>query len=418
MGDTVIRVENLGKKYLIRHQLPAGQATLKDYLVDSAKALGQRIRHLGGKSSKNNEASREEFWALKDVSFEVKQGDRLGVIGRNGAGKSTLLKILSQITEPTTGEIRIQGRIASLLEVGTGFHPDLTGRENIFLNGSILGMSKTEIKQKFDEIVAFSEIEKFLDTPVKRYSSGMYVRLAFSVAAHLDPEILIIDEVLAVGDSSFQQKCLTKIDDFSRQDGKVIFFVSHNMQAVRRLCNHVLLLDKGTAITNYTVEDAIQKYLSKSYLSNFNIELDSLPRSSGLGVIARLNRIQLLQNTTLSYGKPLGLLFTIECFYEVNDLVIGIGFDTLEGNRIMTLDSDHNHPPLRLSKGIHDIKFYLDRNPLNPGIYSIGVTLLSKGNDLDTAPLQITWEVISDEKDLITDRGYGGCRLAVNVAVT
>src|SRR5919199_1343351 len=214
MSDTVIRVENLGKKYILGHQKQERYAALRDVIAKKSKSLGRKVLKPFDKQIPQQTA--EGFWALKDVSFEIKQGDRVGIIGRNGAGKSTLLKILSRITEPTCGRISIKGRVASLLEVGTGFHPELTGRENIFLNGAILGMSKAEIKRKFDEIVAFAEVEKFLYTPVKRYSSGMYVRLAFAVAAHLEPEILVVDEVLAVGDAAFQKKCLGKMGEVAR----------------------------------------------------------------------------------------------------------------------------------------------------------------------------------------------------------
>ncbi len=218
--STVISVENLGKKYLLSHQRESQPyVALRDVIADGFKGIGRRFASAFSQSPITNHQSlkSEDFWALKDVSFEVKQGDRIGIIGRNGAGKSTLLKILSRITEPTTGRVRIKGRVASLLEVGTGFHPELTGRENIFLNGAILGMSRAEIRRKFDEIVDFAEIEKFLDTPVKRYSSGMYVRLAFAVAAHLEPEILIVDEVLAVGDAQFQKKCLGKMEEVGKR---------------------------------------------------------------------------------------------------------------------------------------------------------------------------------------------------------
>ncbi|HZG37634.1 MAG TPA: ABC transporter ATP-binding protein, partial [Nodosilinea sp.] len=220
MSDTVIRVENLGKKYIIGHQQQERYTALRDVLANKAKGMTQ----LFNPKSKIQNPKSEEFWALKDVSFEVKRGDRIGIIGRNGAGKSTLLKILSRITEPTEGRISIKGRVASLLEVGTGFHPELTGRENIFLNGAILGMSKVDIRRKFDEIVAFAEVERFLDTPVKRYSSGMYVRLAFAVAAHLEPEVLIVDEVLAVGDTAFQKKCLGKMEDVAEKEGRTVLF--------------------------------------------------------------------------------------------------------------------------------------------------------------------------------------------------
>jgi lipopolysaccharide transport system ATP-binding protein len=240
VSDTVIQVENLGKKYIIGHEHQERYTALRDVIANRAKALFNPFQNQKSKI----QDSKEEFWALKDVSFEIKQGDRVGIIGRNGAGKSTLLKILSRITEPTEGRIHIKGRVASLLEVGTGFHPELTGRENIYLNGAILGMSRAEIKKKFDEIVAFAEVEKFLDTPVKRYSSGMYVRLAFAVAAHLEPEILVVDEVLAVGDAAFQKKCLGKMEEVGKK-GRTVLFVSHNMGAVSRLCNYSIWLESG-----------------------------------------------------------------------------------------------------------------------------------------------------------------------------
>ena len=257
MSDTVIQVENLGKKYIIGHQKPESYTTFRDLINNGVKSVGRKIAKSFGQ--KESDPAFEEFWALKDVSLEVKQGDRVGIIGRNGAGKSTLLKILSRITEPTKGRIKIQGRVASLLEVGTGFHPELTGRENIFLNGAILGMSKEEIKRKFNEIVAFAEVEKFLDTPVKRYSSGMYVRLAFAVAAHLEPEILVVDEVLAVGDSAFQKKCLGKMDDVAKQ-GRTVFFVSHNMASIRNLCKVCYWLEKGTVRKYGSVEEVVNLY--------------------------------------------------------------------------------------------------------------------------------------------------------------
>src|ERR1700761_1851241 len=244
MGDNVIKVEGLSKRYILAHADPqtGGRFKYRRFSDVVVNALRAPFRVL--KKNRNSDMTREEFWALKGLSFEIQRGEVVGVIGRNGAGKSTLLKILSRITEPTTGHIEIEGRVASLLEVGTGFHPELTGRENIYLNGAILGMSRAEIRSKFDEIVAFAETEKFLDTPVKRYSSGMYVRLAFAVAAHLDPEILIVDEVLAVGDAEFQEKCLGRIQQVAR-NGRTVLFVSHNMSSVTQLCNRVLVMQRG-----------------------------------------------------------------------------------------------------------------------------------------------------------------------------
>jgi lipopolysaccharide transport system ATP-binding protein len=268
MSETVIRVENLSKKYIIGHQKQERYTALRDVLANQVKSIGQ----IFSRNSDKTDPAHEEFWALKDVSFEIKQGDRVGIIGRNGAGKSTLLKILSRITEPTEGRISINGRVASLLEVGTGFHPELTGRENIYLNGAILGMDRVEIKRKFDEIVAFAEVEKFLDTPVKRYSSGMYVRLAFAVAAHLEPEILIVDEVLAVGDSQFQKKCLGKMEDVSKE-GRTVLFVSHNMVALTKLCQRAIWLINGTINSEGKAEEIASRYLNDSAESSGEITL-------------------------------------------------------------------------------------------------------------------------------------------------
>jgi lipopolysaccharide transport system ATP-binding protein len=249
-----IRVENVSKKYTIGHEQPEKYTALRDVITNGVKSIFK------SKFTSRNQPAREEFWALNDISFEIKQGDRVGIIGRNGAGKSTLLKVLSRITEPTHGRISIKGRIASLLEVGTGFHPELTGRENIFLNGSILGMSQVEIRRKFDEIVDFAEVEKFLDTPVKRYSSGMYVRLAFAVAAHLEPEILVVDEVLAVGDAQFQKKCLGKMEDVSKRQGRTVLFVSHNMAVVANLCNRCIVMNHGRKLALADTHAAIALY--------------------------------------------------------------------------------------------------------------------------------------------------------------
>jgi lipopolysaccharide transport system ATP-binding protein len=272
MSDVIISVEELGKKYVLSHQGERGGYTrfsekLESWIKKPFAALaGGGRREVEGNLPPTSfhlpQPSHEEFWALKDVSFEVKRGEVVGIIGRNGAGKSTLLKILSRITEPTEGRVTLRGRVASLLEVGTGFHPELTGRENIFLNGAILGMTKAEIKKKFDEIVAFAEVERFLDTPVKRYSSGMYVRLAFAVAAHLEPEILVVDEVLAVGDAEFQKKCLGKMKDVAT-GGRTVLFVSHNMGAVQTLCSQGLLLNRGCLEHAGPIRETIQKYLAQ-----------------------------------------------------------------------------------------------------------------------------------------------------------
>lgn len=272
----IIKIENLSKKYIIGHDKAASGLyrynSIRDSIAHTCRGICRRIRH---PLLPNTETiALEEFWALKDINLEIEQGEKVGIIGANGAGKSTLLKILSRITEPTTGKFTIKGRIASLLEVGTGFHPELSGRENIYLNGAILGMTRKEIKKKFDEIVDFSGVEKFLDTPVKRFSSGMYVRLAFAVAAHLEPEILLIDEVLAVGDAEFQKKCLGKMEDVSRQ-GRTILFVSHNMSAIKSLCSKVILLEKGVQKKFGLSEDIINEYITSGTIaSNIKKTLD------------------------------------------------------------------------------------------------------------------------------------------------
>jgi len=270
-SDVVIRVEGLGKKYSLHHEQGERYTALRDVVARQAKAAGRllnpftlagQLRKAQRQVAQERAESEEEFWALKDVSFEIRRGERVGIIGRNGAGKSTLLKILSRITEPSTGRVEIRGRVASLLEVGTGFHPELTGRENIFLNGAILGMTRREILSKFDEIVDFAEVEKFLDTPVKRYSSGMYVRLAFAVAAHLEPEILVVDEVLAVGDASFQRKCLGKMEDVAEKQSRTVIFVSHQMNAITRLCNRCLVLSSGIlSLDSLNTKEAVNSYL-------------------------------------------------------------------------------------------------------------------------------------------------------------
>src|SRR6476659_6410908 len=260
MSSIAVQAEGLGKRYHIGRLQKGGHRTLRDTVVEMCTAPLRRVKRMVGGEAASASDSDEIFWALHDATFDIKQGEVVGLIGRNGAGKSTLLKILSRITEPTCGYADVTGRIGSLLEVGTGFHNELTGRENIFLNGIILGMKRTEIQRKFDEIVAFSEIEKFLDTPVKHYSSGMYVRLAFAVAAHLEPEILLVDEVLAVGDARFQKKCLNKMEDVGH-GGRTVIFVSHNMSAVTRICQRAILLEEGRVVASGESHDIVSAYL-------------------------------------------------------------------------------------------------------------------------------------------------------------
>jgi len=331
MSDTVIRVENLSKKYVLSHQ-QEGQKykALRDVIAEGAKAVGKKLLK---PSTAIADPSREEFWALKDVSFEIKQGDRVGIIGRNGAGKSTLLKVLSRIVEPTSGRIGIRGRVASLLEVGTGFHPELTGRENVYLNGAILGMSRAEIIRKFDEIVAFAEVEKFLDTPVKRYSSGMYVRLAFSVAAYLESEVLIVDEVLAVGDAAFQKKCLAKMEDISSK-GKTVLFVSHQIGTISTLCDKVIYLSDGQVHSMGSTEEIIKTYYSEIFKDRSD-NLGQL-RMRGFGKEIRFLEINLLsaKDGILTFGQPMEYELVLYSDIDVDGLSIGSSFFNSSGNCI------------------------------------------------------------------------------------
>jgi lipopolysaccharide transport system ATP-binding protein len=295
MKNAVIEVENLGKRYQIWHKGTANDS-LREVVMTGVRSAATRPRSHFSRQPRLTPGT-EEFWALRDVSFQVPRGEVLGLIGRNGAGKSTLLKLLSRITEPTTGRFGLRGRVSSLLEVGTGFHPELSGRENIFLNGAILGMKRSEIRRKFDTIVAFSEIEKFLDTPVKRYSSGMYVRLAFAVAAHLEPEILIVDEVLAVGDVAFQKKCLGRMSEVAKED-RTVLFVSHNMQAVQHLCSRAILLQRGQVLEDGPVTQVVRRYHEelRSADLNANTAVGDEHFRRGTGA-ARLHNIQ-IQDTT------------------------------------------------------------------------------------------------------------------------
>ena len=315
MTETAIQVENLGKRYVLGHANDARYQTLRDSVMDAVKYPFRKLRQ-----QKENRTHAGEFWALHSVSAEIRQGEVVGIIGRNGAGKSTLLKVLSRITEPTVGRISLQGRVASLLEVGTGFHPELTGRENIFLNGAILGMSRVEIKAKFDEIVAFSEVEKFLDTPVKRYSSGMYVRLAFAVAAHLEPEILIVDEVLAVGDMAFQKKCLDKMEDVGTH-GRTVLFVSHNMPAINRLCSRAILLDQGGVVADGPTNAVVHRYMQSGMHTSAEYHWPTAAGYTPGNATARLRSVRVRSREdetteTVDIRHPVG---------------IDIGYDVLQG---------------------------------------------------------------------------------------
>jgi lipopolysaccharide transport system ATP-binding protein len=329
----IIEVRGLSKSYIINHEGKESYTALRDVITHKAKKI------FSFPSWKATVKTQEEFWALKDIDFDIKQGDRVGIIGRNGAGKSTLLKILSRITEPTNGSIKIKGRIASLLEVGTGFHPELTGRENIYLNGAILGMSRAEIKKHFDAIVDFAEVERFLDTPVKRYSSGMYVRLAFAVAAHLEPEILIIDEVLAVGDAQFQKKCLGKMEDVSKNEGRTVLFVSHNMGVVSKLCNKGILLNKGKIEIDGEIDHIIQNYVNFNNLTTEGFYYDKLKVNGKANFIKTvvLRNSENQAKSDFTFNEKVRIDFVLNINEEIPNLQIGIGIQDKLQNRVSTI---------------------------------------------------------------------------------
>jgi lipopolysaccharide transport system ATP-binding protein len=367
MSCTIISVEKLGKEYVIGGRENASE-TFREMIVSAAMAPFRRLKHLGG-----NVVSDDRIWALKDVSFEVKEGEVLGIVGRNGAGKSTLLKILSRITSPTEGRIEIRGRVSSLLEVGTGFHPELTGRENIYLNGTILGMRRTEIDQKFDEIVDFSGVEKFLDTPVKRYSSGMCVRLAFAVAAHLEPEILIVDEVLAVGDAEFQAKCLGKMKDVAG-GGRTVLLVSHNLTALKRICQTGILIDGGTIISAGDIERCLTDYTE----TNQERSIYRKP-NQGTNRNSNIHDISIVCVECLSpavfQGAEFALYVEVDVWAPTRRVVFGVGFCDATGGRILSSDSDFvEMKEFNFSKtGRYALRFQIDKLPLAAAHYNLDV---------------------------------------------
>jgi lipopolysaccharide transport system ATP-binding protein len=381
-NNTVIKVEGLSKQYLLNKNKSAKSDTLFGNFVSSVKNL-------------KNIASKKEmidFWALNDVSFEIAAGDRVGIIGRNGAGKSTLLKILSRITPPTKGRIEITGRVASLLEVGTGFHGDLSGRENIYLNGSILGMSKQEIDRKFDAIVEFSEIGKFIDTPVKRYSSGMYVRLAFSVAAHLEPDILIVDEVLAVGDSIFQKKCIDKLNSISRE-GRTVLFVSHNFAAIESLCNSAILLEKGKLVAQGNVMDVFNKYNSNYKLNDKAFNLLDIERTEHTQQIVFSDIV--FDDMPIKYGTDLKFYLKLKALVakKYKDIDIGINICNQNyqsvyhvTNRFINSNFDHDSDDNKYSVEIE--------NNLKPGNYYMVLFLRADEVIQDVLQYNISFEIL------------------------
>jgi lipopolysaccharide transport system ATP-binding protein len=391
MSDVAIAVENLSKSYLIGHQASQREpyTALRDVIARGARNFARKgLDFIGGRQIVQGDEV-EQFWALRDVNFEVKRGEVLGIIGRNGAGKSTLLKILSRITEPDRGRAVVRGRVASLLEVGTGFHPELTGRENIFLNGAILGMTRAEIRRKFDEIVAFAEVERFLDTPVKRYSSGMYVRLAFSVAAHLEPEILVIDEVLAVGDAEFQRKCLGKMQDIASNQGRTVLFVSHNTAAVESLCDAGILLADGRCVAKGTASMVIEEYIDD--LKNISaMPIVERKDRSGTGecrfVSVALENCNGVKVSAFKCGAEavLNVLMDNSSAQKLRHLRLSVGIDNELSQRVVHLDSSIVGDDLSgIPPGYQNIRVVIPRMSLLPGRYQFSLHAMHNGNVTD-----------------------------------
>ena len=398
MSDIIIKAENLGKKYIIGHQAERGGYTsLRDVLMQNAQTLWNKTKDLATGKAIIQGDTMEEVWALKDVNFEIRRGEAVGIIGRNGAGKSTLLKILSRITEPSTGRITIKGRVASLLEVGTGFHPELSGRENIYLNGTILGMTRNEIKRKFDEIVAFAEVEKYLDTPVKRYSSGMYVRLAFAVAAHLEPEILVVDEVLAVGDAQFQKKCLGKMEDVGKE-GRTVLFVSHNLPAVENLCKTGIVLKNGSLVFSGKANESISNYLKLQQNSLTTIELRQRGDRKGEGRIRIVD--MWIENeaghkdNSVKIGDDLTFHIAYEASSEIKNPRLIIGVYDLMNSGITRFDTEiaSGLPSVLPNKG--KVTCIVKNFLLCPASYQVNIAFFGNGIMEDYLAGAIDFEVI------------------------
>jgi lipopolysaccharide transport system ATP-binding protein len=383
--STVIKAEGLGKRYLIRHEQQERYSTLSGLITKRMWAGARYVfRSFPYRRGADDRKGREHLWALKDVSFAVQQGETIGVIGLNGAGKSTLLKILSRITEPTNGRVVLRGRVASLLEVGTGFHPELTGRENIFLNGAVLGMTKTEIKARFDEIVAFSEVEKFLDTPVKRFSSGMYLRLAFAVAAHLQPEILLVDEVLAVGDGQFQKKCMGKMENVARE-GRTVVFVSHNMSAVSALCARTLLIENGQLAADGKSDDVIAQYESSAVGIGLAsaVELADWMDRYGPGQLARFKSVALFNTKSepcrsIAMGEGLMVRLVVSVFRRAW-IEVGLAISNMLAHRVTHMVSAWDGPTDEVDKGDYVYLVEIPSLSLVPGLYYLTIFVKRQG---------------------------------------
>ena len=407
MSEVAIAVENLSKRYVIKHAVGregrSRYAALRDVMGAELLNIARKGIAIARRRNAPRDGEFEEFWALKDVNFEVRRGEVLGIIGRNGAGKSTLLKILSRITEPTTGRIQLRGRVGSLLEVGTGFHPELTGRENIFLNGAILGMTRREITKKFDEIVEFAGVEQVLETPIKHYSSGMYARLAFAVAAHLEPDILVVDEVLAVGDAQFQQKCLGKMDELSRREGRTVLFVSHNMGVIQKLCPTSIWLFHGSIRHYGSTDTAIRGYLSQGTLNRDRIvKLDKLPRPHFGGSEFRLIAVEWVCDLPLRHGEEVKARILFQTRAPVENVAIWLGVCDLGGIQILTYDSDlcDLYRPNLPRSGVYAVDFEIDALPLHPDTYSLDIFCGARdvSGRFDFVPASLQFEVLPGSK--------------------
>jgi lipopolysaccharide transport system ATP-binding protein len=410
MSNTVIKVENISKQYRLGE---VGTGSLShDVNRWWHKVRGKEDPYLkiGDSNDRTQKGNTDYVWALKNINFEVKQGEVLGIVGRNGAGKSTLLKILSRTTTPTTGSIKIKGRVASLLEVGTGFHPELSGRDNIYLNGAILGMSKQEITKKFDEIVDFAGVERYIDTPVKRYSSGMYVRLAFGVAAHLEPEILIVDEVLAVGDAEFQKKALGKMQDVSTKDGRTVLFVSHNMATVQNLCNKAILMQHGTVIETGTANSIITSYI-RSGQTDFAVPLLNRTDRSGNGKVifvgCRLEDANGQPIDCAMSGSEVHLVFGLQKKVpETLTIDIGIAFSTATEQLISILYSSYQNCFLQLTETMQEIRLVVPKWPFASGFYKLVGRILINGEEADSLQNGLT-EIQVIEGDFYLSGNFG-----------
>jgi lipopolysaccharide transport system ATP-binding protein len=402
MGNIAIKVEGLSKAYQLGE---IGTGTIsRDLERWWARFRGKEdpFLRIGETNDRNIKGTSDIVWSLKDLDFEIEQGDAVGIIGRNGAGKSTLLKILSRVTAPTTGSVKVKGRIASLLEVGTGFHPELTGRENIYLNGAILGMRKAEIKRKFDEIVDFAGVERYIDTPVKRYSSGMYVRLAFAVAAHLESEILIVDEVLAVGDAEFQKKCLGKMGDVSKGEGRTVLFVSHNMTAVRNLCSQGIFLSNGKLYLQDNTEKTVKKYLESTYSTANNHALEIIQDRKGLGEI-KITSFEITNEEgkimdAIYPGDPVYFHLTYKSKSLQNKVKVILGIYTNQEESILRFDSSVSNGDALIAHGLEG-SLICKTNPLqlSPGKYYVNIALLENEEIQDYLQSKCSFEITEND---------------------